>query len=92
MTLVGVMVAVALLPPAATFGFMLGVGQIKPGLGALHLLSVNVVCVNLAGLLVLWAKGFKPRLWFERRMATPYILTGISLWTLILTGLVFLIF
>ncbi|MDZ7803496.1 DUF389 domain-containing protein [Thiohalophilus sp.] len=47
-TLVGVMVAVALLPPAATLGLMLGAGNYQYALGALLLLAVNVVCVNLA--------------------------------------------
>ncbi len=92
MTLVGVMVAVALLPPTATFGFMLGVGQVKPALGALMLLSVNIVCVNLSGLLVLMTKGFRPRLWFERKMAKPYILSGIIIWTIFLFALMAVIF
>lgn len=92
MTLVGVMVAVALLPPTATFGFMLGVGQIKPALGALLLLSVNIVCVNLSGLLVLMTKGFRPRLWFERKMAKPYVLIGIGIWSLFLFALMAVMF
>lgn len=91
MTLVGVMVAVALLPPAATFGFMLGQGELKLAYGALLLLVVNVVCVNLSGLLVFLAKGIQPRLWFERRMATPYVLGGIALWTVLLAMLMFVI-
>jgi len=46
-TLVGVMVAVALLPPAATVGIMLGWNQFALAADALLLLAVNVVCVNL---------------------------------------------
>ncbi|MFC4347813.1 TIGR00341 family protein [Kordiimonas lipolytica] len=91
MTLVGVMVAVALLPPAATFGFMLGIKQWQLANGALLLLIVNVVCVNLSGLLVFFAKGIRPRLWFERRMATPYILSGMAVWGLLLVLLFFVI-
>ncbi|WP_262691133.1 TIGR00341 family protein [Kordiimonas aestuarii] len=91
MTLVGVMVAVALLPPAATFGFMLGRGEYLLAYGALLLLVVNVVCVNLSGLLVFLAKGIKPRLWFERRMATPYVLGGIAVWAVLLIMLIFVI-
>ncbi|GHF21161.1 DUF389 domain-containing protein [Kordiimonas sediminis] len=91
MTLVGVMVAVALLPPAATFGFMLGVGELGLAFGAFKLLAVNIVSVNLAGLLVFLAKGFRPRLWFERRMARSYVLTGIVFWSLCLLVLVGLI-
>ena len=47
--LVGVMVAVALLPPAATMGIMLGHGLFDLAAGAALLLAVNVVCVNVAG-------------------------------------------
>jgi len=80
MTLVGVMVAVALLPPAATLGFMLGANELKLAFGAFMLLSVNVVCVNLAGLMVFFAKGIKPRHWFERKMAKPYVYGGLLFW------------
>jgi uncharacterized hydrophobic protein (TIGR00341 family) len=80
MTLVGVMVAVALLPPAATLGFMLGVGDLPLAFGAFMLLAVNIVCVNLSGLVVFLAKGIKPRHWFERKMAKPYVYGGIAFW------------
>ncbi|NVJ98591.1 MAG: TIGR00341 family protein [Alphaproteobacteria bacterium] len=91
MTLVGVMVAVALLPPAATFGYMLGLQEWKMANGALLLLIVNVVCVNLSGLLVFFAKGVKPRLWFERRMAKPFLLSGMAIWSGLLLLLIFVI-
>lgn len=85
------MVAVALLPPAATLGYMLGAGQMGPAYGAFMLLSVNIVCVNLSGLLVFLAKGIAPRLWFERRMAKPYVYGGIIVWFAALAFLVALI-
>ncbi len=91
MTLVGVMVAVALLPPASTFGFMMGAGELRLAYGAMLLLSVNIVCVNLAGLGVFLAKGIAPRLWFERRMAKPYVLGAIGVWTLALLFLMWVI-
>ncbi len=91
MTLVGVMVAVALLPPAATFGFMLGLEDWKAAYGAVLLLSVNIVCVNLSGLIVFLAKGITPRMWFERRMAKPYVIWGIIVWSLALAFLMGLI-
>lgn len=84
MTLVGVMVAVAILPPAATFGFMLGAGEFKLAYGAFIMVSVNIVCVNLSGLLVFLAKGIKPRRWFERRMAKPFVYGGILVWSVLL--------
>ncbi|MCJ9427501.1 TIGR00341 family protein [Kordiimonas marina] len=88
MTLVGVMVAVALLPPAATCGFMIGVMDFKAAFGAFLLLSVNVVCVNLSGLMVFMAKGIRAREWFERRMAKPYVYGGVLVWSLLLAALI----
>jgi len=59
--LVGVMVAVALLPPTATAGIMLGAGNFELATGALLLLAVNVVCVNIAAKLVFLFRGVRPR-------------------------------
>ena len=67
--LVGVMVAVALLPPTAAIGLFLGAGQTQLALGALMLLSVNVVCVNLAAQVVMLFRGITPRTFFEKRRA-----------------------
>jgi len=56
--LVGVMVAVALLPPSVTLGIMLGKGELQLAIGAGLLLAINIVCVNLASKLVFIFKGF----------------------------------
>lgn len=82
MTLVGVMVAVALLPPASVLGLMIGSGQWGHAAGALELLIVNIVCVNFSGQLVFLFKGFKPRTWFERKLAKPYVWGGLIFWGL----------
>ena len=80
--LVGVMVAVALLPPAATFGLMLGHGQYDLAMGAALLLAANVVCVNLATKVVFLVKGISPRTWWQKEKAkramTIYILVWLS--------------
>jgi len=67
--LVGVMVAVALLPPTATLGMVLASGQFEMAAGAALLLAVNVVCVNLSANLVFLIKGVRPRTWLEKRKA-----------------------
>ena len=67
--LVGVMVAVALLPPTATAGIMLGSGQYSLAFGAALLLAVNIVCVNLSAKLVFLFKGVRPRTWLEQKKA-----------------------
>ncbi len=68
-TLVGVMVAVALLPPTATLGMLLGAGHHQLALGAMLLLAVNVVCVIVAAKIVFIFKGVAPRTWHEREKA-----------------------
>lgn len=64
--LVGVMVAVALLPPSAAAGIFLGAGDVDSAFRAGLLLAVNVVCVNLAALGVFAYKGIRPRTFIER--------------------------
>lgn len=91
--LVGVMVAVALLPPAATFGFMLGAMQFDLAAGAGILLAVNVVCVNLAAKIVFLAQGLRPRTWMEKAKARQSTGAYILIWIvslLILVGLIYL--
>ncbi len=89
--LVGVMVAVALMPPAVVVGFAAGAGA--PGLagGALLLLAVNVVCINVASQLVLVWKGVRPRTWLEQRKAGSSVRTNLALWGVILLLLVLLL-
>lgn len=78
-TLTGVMVAVALLPPATTLGYMLGAAQLALAAGAAALLAVNVVCVNLSAQLVFVLKGIKPRTWIERRAAKESIKIALAI-------------
>jgi uncharacterized hydrophobic protein (TIGR00341 family) len=67
--LVGVMVAVALLPPTATLGMMLAAGHTSLAAGAAMLLAVNIVSVNFSANLVFLFKGVRPRTWIEKRKA-----------------------
>lgn len=59
--LVGVMIAVALIPPAATVGLGIAWGQPLVSLGSGVLVLVNVLSINLAALVVLWAIGYRPQ-------------------------------
>jgi len=90
--LVGVMVAVALMPPAVTLGLMLVSGQFSLATGALLLLSVNVVCLNFAANLVFLGKRIGPRTWHEKKQARRSIVLSISFWTLLLAMLLAVIF
>ena len=67
--LVGVMVAVALLPPAAAIGLFFGAGEFALAVRAALLLSVNVVCIMIAAQGVYFYKGVRPRTWFEKKKA-----------------------
>jgi len=78
--LVGVMVAVALLPPAATLGIMLGQGNVNLAVGAGLLLAVNIVCVNLASKVVFFVKGISPRTWLEKEKAKRAMVAYVLGW------------
>jgi uncharacterized hydrophobic protein (TIGR00341 family) len=82
--LVGVMVAVALLPPAVTCGLMLGHGGLGLATGAGLLLAVNVVCVNLASKVVFLIKGIHPRTWVEKEKAKHATVVYVLVWVVTL--------
>ena len=90
--LVGVMVAVALLPPTATLGLMIGAGQPKLAVGAALLLAVNIVSVNLAAKIVFWVRGVKPRSWLEKQKANQSMVTYMFIWAISLIVLLVVIF
>jgi uncharacterized hydrophobic protein (TIGR00341 family) len=90
--LVGVMVAVALLPPAATLGIMLGDGNLSLATGAGLLLAVNVVCVNLASKIVFFLKGIHPRTWLEKEKAKRAMLLYVLGWIITLLILLLLMY
>ncbi|PSQ42218.1 TIGR00341 family protein [Halobacteriales archaeon SW_7_68_16] len=64
--LVGVMIAVALMPPAATVGIGIAWGQPGVALGAGVLALVNGLSINLAAIAVLWYAGYRPGQLFQR--------------------------
>ena len=89
--LVGVMVAVALLPPATTLGLMLGQGELTLAVGAGLLLAVNVVSVNLASKIVFYVKRIRPRTWFEKEKARRAMLVYVLAWVITLAVLILVI-
>ncbi|AOU97551.1 TIGR00341 family protein [Acidihalobacter yilgarnensis] len=78
--LVGVMVAVALLPPAAALGLFLGGGDLSSAGGAGLLLAVNIVCVNLASKIVFLLKGVRPRTWVDKARARRATAIYLAMW------------
>jgi len=90
--LVGVMVAVALLPPAAALGLMLGAGQTDLAYGAAFLLAVNIVAINLSAKLAFLVQGIKPRTWLEKEKAKQSMQSYIIIWVLTLAALLLVIY
>lgn len=86
--LVGVMVAVALLPPTAAMGLLVGAADFSSAAGAALLLAVNIVCVNLSANVVLLVKGIRPRTWLEKRRARQSMKLNLVVWAVSLTVLV----
>ena len=85
--LVGVMVAVALLPPLVTAGLRVAVrGGAGTG-GALLLLMTNVICVNLAAVVTFLVRGVGPRTWWEADKARRATRKAVILWGALLVVL-----
>ena len=68
--LVGVMVAVALLPPTVASGLFLGGGYVHQASGALLLVAVNAVAVVFSAMITFLATGMRPRAWWEKERAS----------------------
>ena len=58
--LVGVAIAVALVPPAATSGLGIAFGLPGVAIAAAVLVVVNLLAINLSALILFWLAGFKP--------------------------------
>ncbi len=85
--LVGVMVSVALLPPAVAFGLFVGMGQMTNAFNSGVLLLTNLASVGLASQIVLTFMGIRPRTFLEKRSANQSTLLQIAV-CLILLGFV----
>jgi uncharacterized hydrophobic protein (TIGR00341 family) len=89
--LIGVMVAVALMPPLVTFALLLGSGHLELSLRALLLFIINVICINLAGVVTLLAQNVRPRTWWEADRAKRATKVALSFWAILLALLVVVI-
>ena len=89
---IGVMVAVALLPPLAVCGLLLGSGQFSKAIGAFLLFITNIICINLTGVITFLVQGVSPRDWWEADKAKKATRKAMILWSIILAGLAVIIF
>tara|TARA_B100000287_G_C20647484_1_gene785651 strand:+ start:180 stop:1130 length:951 start_codon:yes stop_codon:yes gene_type:complete len=85
--LVGVMVAVALLPPTVTLGIMIAMQQWHSAFGALALLAVNIASVNFTTQLTMRLKGIQPREEKFRNISRTVFAAGIIFWLALLVFL-----
>ncbi len=90
-SLIGVMVAVALMPPLMVFGLLVGDGNFQTSLSALLLLVTNVVCVNISGVAMFLYQGVRPNRWWEAEKAKKQTRIAIAVWTILSVVLAILI-
>lgn len=91
--LVGVMVAVALLPPAVAVGLLLGKLALYEASGAILMLGVNIAAVTLAGQVAFLLQGIRPRTFYRMKTAKQSVTMSLLFWTialLVLGGLIVL--
>jgi uncharacterized hydrophobic protein (TIGR00341 family) len=77
---IGVMVAVALLPPLVVAGLLLGDMQWELAYYSIILLFTNIICVNLAGIATFILQGVRPRTWYKSQKAKKYNRIALSIW------------
>jgi uncharacterized hydrophobic protein (TIGR00341 family) len=78
--LTGVMVAVALLPPAVASGMLLSVGETSGAFAALLLAGGNVTALTLAAMLTFLWRGMTPRNWWQEEQARRSARRGVAVY------------
>lgn len=89
--LVGVMVAVALLPPIVACGLLLGSARWAVAGDAFLLVLANVISINLAGVIAFLLQGVGPLSWWEEERARRATRYAILIWTVLLASLALLV-
>ncbi|WP_024791596.1 TIGR00341 family protein [Lebetimonas sp. JS032] len=92
MGLVGVMVAISLLPPLVNTGLLISNGYFLYAIGSFLLFLANFASLNLAGVLTFLFQGVKPRKWWEEKKAKEHRIKAIILWMILIFILIFAIF
>lgn len=88
--LIGVMVAVALLPPLVAFGLLLARVDVEAA-GAAVLLAINVTAIILAAVATFVAQGVRPRSTTEAGLARRATRTAVTACVALLAGFVALV-
>lgn len=77
---IGVMVAVALLPPLVTAGLLIGDMQLSSAYYAFLLLTTNIICVNFAAVATFAVQGVTPRTWYKAEKAKKINKIAFAFW------------
>lgn len=89
-TLIGVMVATALMPPLVVTGMLYATGDIPGALGSLQLLAANLISINLAGIITFLAMGFGPGSREDVSRARTLVTLALLVWLALLVVLILL--
>jgi uncharacterized hydrophobic protein (TIGR00341 family) len=89
--LIGVMVAVALLPPLVVAGMLLGSGHPALAYQSGLLVLTNVISINLAGVATFLVQGVQPGNWWEAKKARKNTWYVLGIWIFMLAVLMLLI-
>ena len=89
---VGVMVSVALLPPLVVLGMLIGSQLWSPAVGTVVLVSLNIVCLNLAAIATFWLRDIRPQSWWQKFQANKVTGMATVFWLILLALLVGVIF
>ncbi len=90
--LVGVMVAVALLPPNIALGMSIGKGLWAQAYGSFLLVTVNIMCILLSAVIVFSLTGIRPVRWKEVQRANVSRSLSIVFVLLIVASLISVIY
>lgn len=83
-TLVGVMVAAALLPPLMRAGLLLGGTYYRDAFNSFLIFSTNIICLNIAGIITFYFAGIRPGRWWEKEKAKKKTRYAFLIWSLAL--------
>ncbi|MFP4000975.1 MAG: TIGR00341 family protein [Thermoplasmata archaeon] len=90
---IGVMVSLALVPAIAASGLLIGSQYFVLGFRALVLFFINLICINLSGVLTFITQGFEPSSWWEadkaRRLTKKALLVWLGLLAILIAGIIY---
>jgi len=87
-TLVGVMVAAALLPPLMRGGLFLGATAYGFAVNSFLIFGANIICLNIAGIVTFYLAGIRPGRWWDKEKAKRKTRTAFIVWSIALLVLI----